>query len=32
LPTLWSRSDFAATIGAVSEATIRRYIASQKGM
>jgi len=32
LPTLWSRSYFAATVGAVSEATIRRYIASQKGM
>lgn len=31
LPTLWSRSYFAATVGAVSEATIRRYIESQKG-
>lgn len=31
LPTLWSRSYFASTIGAVSEATIRRYIAAQKG-
>jgi putative transposase len=31
LPTLWSRSYFAATVGAVSEATIRRYIAAQKG-
>lgn len=31
LPTLWSRSYFAATVGAVSEATIRRYIANQKG-
>lgn len=31
LPTLWSRSYFAATVGAVSEATIRRYIADQKG-
>jgi putative transposase len=32
LPTLWSRSYFAATIGAVSEATIRRYIEAQKGV
>ena len=32
LPTLWSRSDCAATVGAVSEATIHRYIASQKGL
>jgi putative transposase len=31
LPTLWSRSYFAATVGAVSEATIRRYIEAQKG-
>lgn len=31
LPTLWSRSYFAASVGAVSEATIRRYIAAQKG-
>jgi REP element-mobilizing transposase RayT len=31
-PPAWSRSYFAATVGAVSEATIRRYIASQKGM
>ena len=32
LPTLWSRSYFIATVGAVSEATIRRYIAAQKGV
>ena len=32
LPTLWSRSYFAASAGAVSEATIRRYIAAQKGV
>ena len=32
LPTLWSRSYFAATVGAVSEATIRHYIEAQKGM
>ena len=32
LPTLWSRSYFAATVGAVSEATVRRYIEAQKGM
>jgi putative transposase len=31
LPTLWSRSYFAASVGTVSEATIRRYIAAQKG-
>lgn len=31
LPTLWSRSYFAATVGAVSEAAIRKYIESQKG-
>ena len=31
LPTLWSRSYYAGTVGAVSEATVRRYIASQKG-
>jgi putative transposase len=30
LPTLWSRSYFAASVGVVSEATIRRYIAAQK--
>ena len=32
LPTLWSRSYCAASAGAVSEATIRRYIAAQKGV
>jgi putative transposase len=31
LPTLWSRSYFCSTVGAVSEATIRRYIEMQKG-
>ena len=31
LPTLWSRSYFATTVGAVSEVAIRRYIESQKG-
>ena len=31
LPTLWSHSYFAATGGAVSEATVRRYIEAQKG-
>src|SRR5215469_12107970 len=31
LPTLWRRSDFAATVGAVSENTIRGYIEAQKG-
>jgi putative transposase len=31
LPTLWSRSYFAASTGHVSAATIERYIAEQKG-
>ena len=31
LPTLWSRSYFAGSIGHVSAATIGRYIAAQKG-
>lgn len=31
LPTLWSRSYFIASVGAVSEETIQRYIAAQKG-
>ena len=31
LPTLWSRSYFIASVGTVSEATIRRYIEAQKG-
>lgn len=31
LPTLWSRSCFMATVGTVSEATVRRYIEAQKG-
>lgn len=31
LPTLWSRSYFASTVGHVSEATVRRYIENQKG-
>jgi putative transposase len=29
LPTLWSRSYLAASVGRMSEATIRRYIAEQ---
>ncbi len=32
LPTLWSRSYYAGTVGAVSEATVRRYIHAQKGV
>lgn len=32
LPTLWSRSYFIATVGEVSDATIRRYIEAQKGV
>ena len=31
LPCLWSRSFYAGTVGHVSEATLKRYIASQKG-
>lgn len=31
IPTLWSRSYFAGSIGHVSAATIERYIAEQKG-
>jgi putative transposase len=31
LPTLWSRSYFIASVGAVSEAAVRRYIEAQKG-
>ena len=31
LPTLWSRSYYAGTVGAVSDAVVRRYIESQKG-
>jgi putative transposase len=31
LPTLWSRSYYAGTVGHVSEATVRRYIEAQKG-
>ena len=31
LPTLWSRSYFAATVGAITEAAVRRYIENQKG-
>ena len=31
LPTLWSRSYYAGTVGHLSAATVRRYIASQKG-
>ena len=30
LPTLWSRSYYVGAAGAVSDATIRRYIAQQK--
>ena len=31
LPCLWSRSYYVGTVGYVSEAAIRKYIASQKG-
>lgn len=30
-PTLWGRSYFCATVGTVSEKTVRHYIESQKG-
>lgn len=32
LPSLWSRSYYAATVGTVSDAVIRRYIDAQKGV
>lgn len=32
LPTLWSRSYYAGTIGHVSERTVRAYIEAQKGI
>lgn len=31
LPTLWSRSYYAGSVGNVSAATVERYIAEQKG-
>jgi putative transposase len=31
LPTLWSRSYYAGSVGSVSEAVVRRYIEAQKG-
>ena len=31
LPTLWSRSYYAGTVGHNSEATVKKYIANQKG-
>ena len=31
LPTLWSRSYYAGSVGQVSEATVRAYIEGQKG-
>jgi putative transposase len=30
LPTLWSRSYYAGSVGSVSEAVVRKYIAGQK--
>jgi putative transposase len=32
LPSLWTRSYFAATAGEVSAEVIQRYIAAQKGL
>jgi putative transposase len=31
LPTLWSRSYYAGSVGSVSETVVRKYIESQKG-
>jgi putative transposase len=31
LPTLWSRSYYVGSVGAVSKAVIERHIAAQKG-
>ena len=31
LPTLWSRSYYAGTVGHVSEATVKKYLENQKG-
>ena len=31
LPTLWSRSYYAGSVGSVSEAVVRKYIERQKG-
>ncbi len=31
LPTLWSRSYFAATVGSVTKTAVRNYIATQQG-
>jgi len=31
LPTLWSRSYYVGTVGHVSEDTVKKYIADQKG-
>lgn len=31
IPTLWSRSYYAGTVGRVSEKTVRAYIKNQKG-
>lgn len=32
LPSMWTRSYFAATVGNVSQETIKRYIDAQRGM
>jgi putative transposase len=32
LPSLWSRSYYAASVGTVCEATVHRYIEAQKGV
>jgi putative transposase len=32
MPSLWTRSYFASTAGNVSQETVQRYIAAQKGL
>lgn len=32
LPSLWTRSYFAATVGNISNETVQQYIAAQKGL
>jgi len=32
LPTLWSRSYYAGSVGSVSDAVVRKYIEAQKGV
>jgi putative transposase len=32
MPSMWTRSYFASTVGSMSQETIRRYIEAQKGL